>query len=108
MSENPERTSRRWLTLRRALVPLACLVVAGNASMTPVLFAKNAQNSRENCARIHAIVKVGGEIIEGGKASLQKYLVEGTISREQYERGVRDTDRQFARWGSADCPTPSP
>jgi hypothetical protein len=49
MSENvaERKTSKRWLMLRRALVPLGCLLVAGNAVFTPILFSLNAARARE-------------------------------------------------------------
>lgn len=49
MSENAQEqaTSRRWLRVRRALVPLACLLLVGQSLTIPILFSLNRSRAQD-------------------------------------------------------------
>lgn len=47
MTEDERKVSRRWLTARRALVPLTCLLIAGQTVTVPVLFLLNRGRVRD-------------------------------------------------------------
>lgn len=87
----------------------AGLVLAGVAVLlTVVLYVQVSAQADRNCSRIHGVVKVGGEIIAGGKTDLEKYRRDGLLTQVQYDRAVRAVDDRLARWNSADCPTVKP
>lgn len=94
-------TRPRWMVVAAVAaavaLPFASWVVGSTVS-------KNADDAVDNCARIHAIVKVGGEIIASGRVDLEKYRDEGTITQAQFVRARRAVDERLRRWNTADCP----
>lgn len=47
MTEAERESSRRWLTIRRSLVPLACLLVMGQTVTVPILFSLNRSRAQD-------------------------------------------------------------
>lgn len=47
MNEQERKASHRWMKARRALLPLACLLVAGQAVTIPVLFTLNRSRAKD-------------------------------------------------------------
>jgi hypothetical protein len=90
---------RSW----RMMSALALVLAASSVLFAAYLFTRVDDATHENCARIHGIVKVGGEIIAAGKVDLAKYRKEGTITQVQYVRGLQAVDVRLRRWNSADC-----
>jgi hypothetical protein len=90
---------RSW----RVMSALALVLAAAAILFSAYLFAAADDATNENCERIHAIVKVGGEIIAAGKPDLVKYRDEGTITEDQYVRAVAAVDERLRRWNTADC-----
>lgn len=60
--------------------------------------------SRENCAKLHTLVVVGSDIIGSGRADIESYYREGTITRGQRDRALAGIADRLAQWRSADCP----
>lgn len=85
---------------------VALLLAAGSVLLACVLYVRVVSAAEENCARIHGIVRVGGEIIDQGRGDLATYYSDGTITRKQYDREVAKIDTRLRRWRSADCPSP--
>jgi hypothetical protein len=103
MELGTHRRQIRWL--RWWVVPLTVLAALGPFAGA-VSYLRSSRAIEDNCVRIHRIVSVGSELIEGGNVSLAQYLRDGTITRAQYDRGVAESARQLKRWRSADCPPP--
>jgi hypothetical protein len=101
MSPTPQARKRtRQLSV---LAVAACAVTCIALIVAAVVLTKFSTN---NCERIHAIVKVGGEVMADGRADLAAYRDDGLLSQEQYDRAVRKLDKRLERWYSADCPPP--
>lgn len=91
---------------RWQLIAVYVLVVAaGAAGMTATRNAADRAQAAvdDNCARIHRIVTVGGDVIASGRADLVKYRDEGLLTDAQYRRAVEETNRRLVLWRSADC-----
>jgi hypothetical protein len=99
----------RWL---RVWVVLLTVLAALGPIAGVVGYYRANQAVSENCARIHAIVQVGTQIIGDPDAqgrpgkTLRQYRDAGTITRKQYAVAIRGLERRLARWRSADCPPP--
>lgn len=104
MELGAHRSAIGWL--RVWVVLLTILATLGSVAGA-VGYWRAGRAVNENCVRIHKIVDVGSGLIAGGRVSLAQYLKDGTISRAQYDRGVRQSDRQLALWRSADCQSPA-
>jgi hypothetical protein len=102
MSPTPQARKRtRQLSV---LAVAACAVTCIALVVAAVVLTKFSTN---NCDRIHAIVKVGGEVMADGRADLSAYRKEGLLSDEQYDRAIKKLDKRLERWYSADCPPPT-
>ncbi len=77
----------RWV---KAMVAFSTVLAALAILVSASLFAANRQVADDNCARIHRIVVVGGEII-------------GDPARPDQAKA----QRQLERWRTADCPSRS-
>lgn len=103
-SPNPSRQRWAW----RATAAAGCVLASFSLLLNVILFERTAAGVDDNCQRVHRIVDVGSEVIEGGKPALKQYRADGLLSQKQYRRAINDVDRQLVRWRSADCPTPKP
>lgn len=62
-----------------------------------------SDRAQENCVRIHRVVTGGAQVIDA-RRRLQAFLRSGAISRDQYDRGVKESERNLRIWMMGDCP----
>jgi hypothetical protein len=86
------------------MAPVA-LVLSGVAIFfSAVLFDRSDQASRENCARIHGVVETLDGFLAGSRPRLIQLEREGTLTREQLTRSLRDNGAQRVKLRTVDCP----
>lgn len=57
-----------------------------------------------NCQSIHRLVSTLDSLIADGREQAIAYQHEGTITRAQLDRALKDNDRSRELLGEADCP----
>jgi hypothetical protein len=92
--------SRRWLWLRRALLPLACLLIVGQSVTIPILFTLNSNRAqdieglvcsahREKVKRIAATTEYLGTPLgrqrSGETGGLNSYIVRRSLPQLKVE-----------------------
>jgi hypothetical protein len=66
--------------------------------------AGTTDNTADNCLRIHQLVQTLDQLIASGREQSMAYQREGTITRAQLDRALRENDKSRVKLGEADCP----
>jgi hypothetical protein len=86
------------------LVAAAALALPVGAYQLGHRVEGNTNLLADNCRRIHAVVSTLDQIIINGRASALRYERDGTITRVQLRRALRDNDVARSKLYRADCP----
>jgi hypothetical protein len=97
---------------RRAILPrwvkamVACALVLASASclLSVVLYGRTQRISAANCLRIHRLTGTLDQILINGRASAARYEQDGTITRVQLVRALRENNVARSKLYRADCP----
>lgn len=99
------------MTMRRSYDPLVLVCTAISVLCTIVTVVvvaptvlKTSSDTDDNCARIHQLVLTLDTLIASGREQSKAYEREGTITKAQLERALRENDKSRAKLGEADCP----
>jgi hypothetical protein len=93
---------RAQRTLIVAVAIAAAVIVFGFAVGIGVGLLSD--RTEDNCQRIHQLVVTLDQLIASGREQSKAYEREGTITRAQLERALRENDKSRAKLGEADCP----
>jgi hypothetical protein len=91
----------RWM---KVLVACALILASASCLLTVVLYTQTRQLGAANCLRIHRLTGTLDQIIINGRASALRYERDGTITRVQLRRALRDNDVARSKLYRADCP----
>ena len=91
----------RLMRLTILTIAVAVVVFAGVSAWA---FHRSSAVRQEFCGSMHTLVVTLDRMIADGQRSLDAYLEDGTITREQYRRELKRIDGQRAQLGPADCP----
>lgn len=95
------RSTDRIVAVCAALCVLCTVVVV--VVVAPTVLTTNNKTD-ENCQRIHQLVVTLDQLIASGREQSKAYQREGTITKAQLERALRENDKSRAKLGEADCP----
>jgi hypothetical protein len=98
----PVTLRTRRVTL--VLVTAAALAMPVGAYQLGHRVEGNANFAADNCLRIHRVVDTLDQIIINGRASAKRYERDGTITRAQLARALRENDVARSKLYRADCP----
>jgi hypothetical protein len=93
---------QRRMTFAGAVTIALSVVVIGAAAGFGLWIT--ADRTDDNCQRIHQLVVTLDQLIASGREQSKAYEREGTITRAQLERALRENDKSRAKLGEADCP----
>jgi hypothetical protein len=86
------------------LVAAAALALPVGAYKLGHRVERNTNFAADNCLRIHRVVDTLDQILINGRASAARYERDGTITRVQLARSLRENDVARSKLYRADCP----
>lgn len=95
---------RKYDPLVIALTGIAVLCTIVTVIVVAPTVITTSGKTDENCDRIHQLVETLDQLIASGREQSKAYQREGTITRAQLERALRENDKSRRKLGEADCP----
>jgi hypothetical protein len=102
MHRNRRRLAR--VVNMRTLAGVLVVGVVALGGLTGFAFQRIGVAASGNCLRIHKLTHTLDRILSGSRRSLDAYERDGTITRAQRDRGLREIEKQRQELGGADCP----
>jgi hypothetical protein len=87
-----------------ALTVLCLVTVVNFAAVTFIVLPKISGSIQDNCSKIHHLTATLDQILINGRVAATRYERDGTITRAQLNRALRDNDVARRKLYRAACP----